>query len=424
MLEVIKRIWKVKELRMSLLFILLVLSIFRIAAHITVPGIDPTGLTDFLNSNQFLGLLNVFSGGTLENFSVVALGVAPYITASIIVQLMGMIFPQVEDMQKEQQGREKLNRWTRYAAAPLALIQGYGILALVNQKAGALAGSFDLSGFSLAIALFSMMAGTIFLMWLGELISERNVGNGISILILAGIISGFPGFIQRVIATYTSAELFSVVLFVLLTIVTILLVIVINEGQRNIPVQYARGVRGGASQKVSSHLPMRVSLGGMIPIMFAISIIVFPPLVAQFFLEARSAFVVSMAQWVIAFFANNLYYGISYFVLVFIFTFFYASVVFKPDQVAENLQKQGGFIPGVRPGEQTQKYLEWMRNRIVLGGALFLSIIAILPIIVQQATASPNLVVGGSSVIILVSVIIDMIKQTESQITMRNYEIG
>jgi len=423
MWDTISRVWKIKELRNSLLFILLVVTIFRVAAHITVPGIDPAGLADFLNSNQFLGLLNVFSGGTLENFSVVALGVAPYITASIIVQLLGMIFPQVEDMQKEQQGREKLNRWTRYAAAPLALIQGYGILTLINQQGG-LSGSFNLSGFALILGLVSMMAGTIFLMWLGELISERNVGNGISILILAGIIAGFPSFIQQVAATYTSALLFDVVLFIILTVVTILAVVLINEGQRNIPVQYARGVRGGVSQKVSSHLPIRVSLGGMIPIIFAISIIVFPPLLAQFFLEAKTAFIASAAQWVITFFANQLYYGIIYFALVFVFTFFYASVVFKPDQAAENLQKQGGFIPGVRPGEQTQKYLEWMRNRIVLGGAAFLSTIAILPIIVQGVTGSPNLVVGGSSVIILVSVVIDMIKQTESQITMRNYEIG
>ena len=423
MFEFITRLWKLHELRKSLLFILLVVTIFRVAAHITVPGIDATGLADFLNTNQFLGLLNMFSGGTLENFSIVALGVAPYITASIIVQLLGMIFPQVEEMQKEATGREKLNRWTRYASAPLALIQGYGILALIGQQGGAISGSFELSGLAMVVALFSMMAGTIFLMWLGELISERNVGNGISIIILAGIIAGFPAFIQRVAATYTSAELFNVILFVLLTVVTILTVVVINEGQRNIPVQYARGVRGGASQKVSSHLPIRVSLGGMIPIIFAISIIVFPPLVAQFFLEARSAIVVRAAEWTISFFANNLYYGLVYFVLVFAFTFFYASVVFKPEQVAENLQKQGGFIPGVRPGEQTRKYLEWMRNRIVLGGALFLSIIAILPIIVQGVTASPNLVVGGSSVIILVSVVIDIIKQVESQITMRNYEV-
>ena len=252
MWDTISRVWKIKELRNSLLFILLVVTIFRVAAHITVPGIDPAGLADFLNSNQFLGLLNVFSGGTLENFSVVALGVAPYITASIIVQLLGMIFPQVEDMQKEQQGREKLNRWTRYAAAPLALIQGYGILTLINQQGG-LSGSFNLSGFALILGLVSMMAGTIFLMWLGELISERNVGNGISILILAGIIAGFPSFIQQVAATYTSAQLFDVVLFIILTVVTILAVVLINEGQRNIPVQYARGVRGGVSQKVSSH---------------------------------------------------------------------------------------------------------------------------------------------------------------------------
>lgn len=422
MWEKLTRIWKIKELRYSLLYVVLLITIFRVAAHITVPGIDPTGLATFLEANQFLGLLNVFSGGTLESFSVVAMGVAPYITASIMFQLFGMIFPQVEEMQKEQSGRDKLNRWTRYATAPLALIQGYGLITIIQQQGGTLSTGFDLTGFPMIVALISMMAGTIFLMWLGELISEKGVGNGISIIILAGIIAALPSAIQQILATYTSADLFNVILFLALTIVTILAVVVINEGQRNVPVQYARGVRGGTSQKVQSHLPLRVSMGGMIPIIFAISLIVFPPLVAQFFADARSEAVQSAAAWVIAFFANNLWYGIIYFLLVFVFTFFYAAIIFRPDQVAENLQKQGGFIPGVRPGEQTEKYLDWLRNRILLGGATFLSLIAVLPLIVQEVTGSPNLIVGGAAILIVVAVVIDMVKQVESQVTMRQYE--
>lgn len=422
MWESIRRIWKIKDLRDSILFILFALTAFRVAAHITIPGIDPTGLQSLLESNQFLGLLNVFSGGSLQNFSIVALGVAPYITSSIIFQLLGMIFPQMEELQKEEQGRQKVNRWTRWATVPLAFIQGFGLLALLNQQQIGGGEGFNLTGFSMFAALLTMTAGTIFLMWLGELITERNVGNGISIMILAGIIAGFPTFIQQTLATYTPSDLFDIVLFVALTVVTIMTVVIVNEGQRNIPVQYARGMQG-VSTKVSSHLPLRVSMGGMIPIIFAIALIVFPPLVAQFFLQARTQFVANAAQFVIEIFGNSLFYATVYFLLVFAFTFFYASVVFKPDQIAENLQKQGGFIPGIRPGEQTAKYLDWVKNRILLTGAVFLGTIAILPLIVQEITGSPNLVVGGASILIIVAVVIDLVKQVESQITMRRYDM-
>ena len=326
-------------------------------------------------------------------------------------------------MQKEATGREKINRWTRWATAPLALVQSFALVSLIGQQGGQLGSGFAIEGFALIAALITMSAGTIFLMWLGELMTEKNVGNGISILILAGIVAGFPGFLQQVAATYTQADLFNLILFLVLTVVTILAVVVVNEGQRNIPVQYARGVRGGASRKVQSHLPMRVNLGGMIPIIFAISIIVFPPLIAQFFVEAKTQVIRDLATFVIEAFANNWFYGIIYFTLVFGFTFFYATVVFRPDQVAENLQKQGGFIPGVRPGMPTENYLGWVRNRILFGGASFLAIIALLPVIVQGITGSPNLVVGGASILIVVSVVIDMVKQVESQIQMRNYDV-
>ena len=419
-MEILRRIWNIKELRDSLLFILFVLVIFRLAAHITVPGVDASGISDILANNQFLGLLNVFSGGTLQNFSIVALGVAPYITASIIVQLLGMVFPQVEEMQKEEQGRQKLNRWTRYAVVPFALIQGYGIITIFNQGGSGFDSALNLTGFSLITALITMTAGTVFLMWLGELISERNVGNGISILILAGIIAGFPSFVQQTIATYSPSDLFNLILFAILTVVTIVAVVIINEGQRNIPVQYARG--RGVGGRVASHLPVRVSMGGMIPIIFAISIMVFPPLVAQFFANARTQALQDVSTFILELFGNSIFYAVLYFLLVFGFTFFYASVIFTPDTVAENLQKQGGFIPGIRPGEQTAKYLDWVKNRILLAGATFLSIIAILPLIVQEITGSQNLVVGGASVLILVAVVIDMVKQIEAQVTMRQYD--
>jgi len=268
-----------------------------------------------------------------------------------------------------------------------------------------------------------MTAGTIFLMWLGELISERNVGNGISILILAGIIASLPQFLQQTIVTYDSSELINLVLIAVLTIVTVVAVVIVNEGQRNIPIQYARGVRGGSGGGAAmSHLPMRVNMGGMIPIIFAISIMVFPPLVAQFFLEARTGVVRSAAEFTLELFGNSAFYGILYFLLVFGFTFFYASVVFKPDNIAENLQKQGAFIPGIRPGKQTENYLNFVKNRLLLTGATFLGVIAVLPLIVQEVTGSQNLVVGGASVLILVAVIIDMLKQIESQVAMRSYD--
>ncbi len=415
MWEDVKRVWKIKELRNSILFVFFVFIVFRLAAHITVPGIDASGVGALLQSNQFLGLLNLFSGGTLESFSIVALGVGPYITASIISQLLGMIFPKIEEMQKEERGKQTINRWTRVAVVPLAFLQGYGILNIFAQQGVT---GIDLSPLNLFFALLSMTAGTVFLMWLGELISERHIGNGLSLVILGGIIAGFPQFISQTAATYTRSDLFDIVLFIALTIVTIVAVVLINEGQRNIPIQYARG--GGGSM---SKLPMRINMGGMIPIIFAIAILIFPPIIAQFLAGARTEAVQSISTFILQLFGNSVFYGVAYFLLVFIFTYFYSSVVFKPEQISENLQKQGAFIPGIRPGEQTRNYLSWVQNRLLLTGATFLGIIAVLPLIVQEITGTQNLVVGGSSILIMVSVVIDMIKQIESQIAMRRYEM-
>ena len=416
-MNVFLRILRIPELRNGLLFILLVVTIFRFAAHIPVPGIDASSLSSLLAGNQFLGLLNVFSGGTLQNFSVVALGVAPYITASIIFQLLGMIFPSMEELQKEEQGRQRINRWTRFATVPLSLLQGYALVTLINKTAG-----LTIGGFELIIALVSMTAGTIFLMWLAELISERKMGNGMSIMIFAGIIASFPSFLAQSLATYTRAELVDVIVFIALTLFTIITVVFVSEGQRNLPVQYARGGTGGGS-KVMSSLPLRVNMGGMIPILFALSLITLPPLVGQFFVDARTQVIRDIATWVVTVFSAGWFYAIAEFGLVVMFTFFYASIVFRPDQVAENLQKQGGFIPGVRPGVQTANYIQWVVNRVLLAGAVFLATIAVLPVVMQEITGNPNMLVGGSSVIIVVSVIIDMVKQTEAQLSMRSYDV-
>ena len=418
-MDYLKRMFRIPEIRNALFFLVLAIVIFRVAAHIPVPGIDASGLAAILQGNQFLGLLNMFSGGTLSSFSVVALGVSPYITASIIFQLLGMIFPSIEEMQKEEQGRQRLSRYTRIATVPLAFLQGYGLLRLLETQTQF---GLQLSTWSFALALVSMAAWTIFLMWLGELVTERKMGNGISLLIFAGIMAGLPGTLAQVSATYTSADLFTVLMFAVLTVVTIVGVVVVSEGQRNIPVQYARGGAQALSGKVQSTLPLRLNVGGMIPIIFALSIVVLPPLLAQFFVEARTQFLRDAAQWIIVTFQNNTVYALIYFALVVAFTFFYASIVFRPDQIAENLQKQGGFIPGVRPGEQTSKYLQWVMNRLLLSGAVFLGVIAVLPNIVQGVTGNQNLVVGGASVLIVVSVVIDIVKQVQSQISMRAYD--
>ncbi|MDQ5952649.1 MAG: preprotein translocase subunit SecY [Patescibacteria group bacterium] len=411
------RIFRTPELRNGLLFILAVVTIFRLTAHIPVPGIDASSLSSLLAGNQFLGLLNVFSGGTLENFSVVALGVAPYITASIIFQLLGMIFPSIEEMQKEEQGRQKINRLTRFATVPLCLLQGYALVTLINKSTGLV-----ISGFDLVIALVSMTAGTIFLMWMAELISEKKMGNGMSIMIFAGIIAAFPSFIAQTLATYTRAQMMDIIVFVVLMAVTVIAVVFVSEGQRNLPVQYARGGTNGGTKVISS-LPLRVNMGGMIPILFSLSLITLPPLIGQFFVDARTQVVRDVATWVVTAFTASWFYAIVYFCLVVMFTFFYASIVFQPEKVAENLQKQGGFIPGVRPGTPTANYLQWVVNRILLAGAVFLGTIAVLPVVMKEVTGNPNLLVGGSSVIIVVSVIIDMVKQTEAQLTMRSYDV-
>lgn len=415
------RIWKINEVRNSLLFVFAMLILFRLAAHIPVPGVEASALKNIFEGNQFFGLLNIFSGGTLENFSVVAMGVMPYITSSIIFQLLGMIVPQVEEMQKEEQGRQKINKWTRLATVPLGFIQAYGLILLLSQR-GQLFTSVDF--ITLVFAIISMTAGTIFLMWLGELISEKNVGNGISIIILAGIIAGLPTLLGQSFAVFDKSQLVTAILFLIVTIVTIVGVVVMHEAQRNIPVQYARQVHGSRlSGAVSSFIPLRLNMAGVIPIIFAISIVLFPTMLSQFFLNARTEILRNIANWTLQVFQNQLVYGVVYFVLVFFFTYFYTAVVFHPDRVAENIQKQGGFIPGIRPGKQTSDFLGWVVNRILFVGAGFLAIIAILPIIVQQLTGNASLVIGGTSVLIVVSVIIESVKQIQAQLTMREYEI-
>ncbi len=421
MIEKLEQIWKARDLRNSLLFILGMLVVFRLAAHIPMPGVNTVALRDFFASNQILGLMNMFSGGGMENFSIVMMGVAPYITSSIIFQLLGMIIPKLEEMSKEEFGRQQINMWTRWLTVPLAFLQAYGMITLLRRSSRAILG--DISGFSLITMIITVTAGTIFLMWIGELMSEKKVGNGISLIIFAGIVSGLPQIIQQTLLTFDPSQIFILLGFSFIALITIVGVVIITEGQRNIPVQYARQVRGNRVYGgTSTHLPLRVNMAGVIPIIFAISVVLFPPMIAQFFIHARTAWIVRGAEWTIAIFQNQLVYGILYFLLVFAFSFFYTEVIFHPTQIAENLQKQGGFIPGIRPGRHTSEYLANTTHKIIFVGALFLGIIAILPLIMRYFTDMQALTIGGTSLLIVVAVVIETVKQIESQLTMREYE--
>lgn len=419
------RIWKLPDLRNSILVVLGMLIVFRIAAHIPLPGVDREALRVFFGQNQLLGLLNLFSGGGLEQFSVVALGVGPYITASIIFQLLAMIIPRLEELSKEgESGQQRINMYTRWLTVPLAALQGYGLISLLRQAGqGGVQLIGTLSLVQMALTILTLTAGTVFLMWIGELISEKKIGNGISLLIFVGIVSRIPTVILQTISTFEREQITNLVLFAAIALVTIIGVVLITEAQRNVPVSYARQVRGMRMYGgVDTHLPLRVNMAGVIPIIFAISIILFPPLVAQFLARARTEFLVTLARWINDLFQNQLFYGIAYFVLVFGFTYFYTAVIFHPQKIAENLQKQGGFIPGIRPGRPTAEYLNFVTNRIIAVGALFLGAIAILPLVLRSITGLSTLVIGGTSILIVVSVVIETVKQIEAQLTMREYE--
>lgn len=416
-------IWNSEDLRKNIIFVLWMLVIFRFAAHIPVPGVDTEALKSFFQQNQILGLLNIFSGGAMENFSVVALGVGPYITASIILQLLTMVIPRLEELSKEgEAGRQKINQWTRMLTVPIALLQSYAMISLLQRSSVGILPSF--TPMTLATTMITVTGGTIFLMWLGELISEKKVGNGISMIIFAGIAVGIPSIIQSISVNYNPSKLPTLLGLVALGCITIAGIVFITEAQRNIPVTYAKRVRGMKMYGgVNTHLPLRVNQVGMIPIIFAISIVLFPPIVANFFVNAKTPFVAQAANTIITHFQpNRLFYGVLYFLLVVGFTYFYTSIVFQPQQIAENLQKQGGFIPGTRPGKPTADFLKNVSQRIMLAGALFLGVIAVLPIITQNFTGIQNITIGGSSLIIVVSVVIETVKQIDSQLSMRDYE--
>jgi len=421
-LNKVRQVWQIKDLRNKILFVFVMLIIFRIAAHIPLPGINIANLKDFFARNEMLGMLNILSGGAMANFSIVAMGIAPYITASIIMQLLTMIVPKLEELSKEgSAGRQKINQYSRFLTVPLALVQSYGMLMLLRQSSSTIVG--DLSFFNIANILIVMLGGTMFLMWIGELITEKKIGNGISLLIFAGIVERLPASLQQSIAIFDVSQLTNWIILTILALVTVAGVVWLTEGQRNIPVTYARRIRGHRMYGgTDTYLPMRVNQAGMIPIIFAISIVLFPSLIGQFMIRSSSAFFLKFGQFLINLMQNQFFYGLTYFILVVAFTYFYTSIIFHPKQIAEQLQKQGGFIPGIRPGAPTSQHLSNVSGRIMLAGALSLGLIAILPIITQNVFKISTFVIGGAAILIVVSVVLEVVKQIQAQISMHEYE--
>ncbi|MBI4059435.1 preprotein translocase subunit SecY [Candidatus Giovannonibacteria bacterium] len=421
MLEKLLLIFKDRDLRKKLLFVLAVLLVFRVTAALPIPGIDALRLRAFFEGNQFFGLLNIFSGGALDNLSVVMLGVGPYITASIIMQLLTMIVPRLKEIYQEEgeAGRKRFNQYSRLLTVPLAVLQGFGLLVLLERQ-GVLG---DLGFGARVVNIAVVTAGSVFLMWLGELISEYGIGNGISILIFAGIVSGIPSSIQRALLNFDPSQIPLLLGFLAAGLVIVAGVVVVTEAERPIPVSYAKRIRGmRVYGGVSTHLPLRVNQAGVIPIIFALSILLFPQMIVNFLAGSSNQILSSVSSAILAFLASPWAYALSYFILVFLFTYFYTAVTFDPDQISSNLQKQGAFVPGIRPGRPTSEFLYRILNRITLIGALFLGLIAVLPLVMQATTGVVALTIGGTGLLIVVSVVLETVKQIEAQLVMREYE--
>jgi len=416
------QIFKIRDLRNKILFVLGIFFVFRIMANIPIPGIDAQKMREFFQGFQIFGLLNVFTGGALDKLSIIMLGLGPYITAVIVIQLLTMIFPKLEKLYKEEgeQGRQRFNQYGRLLTVPFAMLQSYAMLVLF-QRQNVIGG---LSFVSLLTSILTVTAGAVFLMWLGELITEKGVGNGISLLIFAGIISSFPNNVRQLLVTYEPSRIPSYLLFFGMSLLIIAGVVLINEARRNIPVSYAKRVRGMRLYGgVSTYLPLSVNPAGVIPIIFALSILLFPGMIANF-LAGTGGQIGKIAGAVGGFFQNTWVHGIFYFLLVCLFTYFYTAVTFDPKSIASNLKKMGGFVPGIRPGDSTASFLYYILNRILLIGALFLGTIAVLPSIIGGVTGVMvfQFLIGGTSLLIVVSVVLETLRQVNAQLQMREYE--
>ena len=408
------------DLRKKILFVLVALIVFRILASIPIPGVDLVKLQQFLLNNQFFGILNIFSGGGLSNLSIVMLGVGPYITSSIILQILTIIFPRLKEIYQGEGeiGRKKFVQYSRWLTIPLSAIQGYGLLTLLsNQGVFTAASTFD-QGLNVLI----VTAGSVFLMWLGELVSIYGIGNGVSIIIFAGIVASIPTQIGQLIFTFDPTRIPVYIAFAAVAILIILGVVLVTEAERPIPVTYAKQVRGSKMfGGVSTFLPLRLNQAGVMPIIFALSILLIPQMIGSVMAGSANAFLQKISAALLGFSQTSILYLILYFIFVFLFTYFYTAVTFDPEMVSSNLQKNGAFIPGVRPGPSTAEYIGKVLNRVTFSGGLFLGLIAILPILMQNFTGVQSLALGGTALLIVVSVVLDLVKKVDAQLAMREY---
>ena len=417
----VRIIFKDRSLRKKILFVLLILALFRIGASIPIPGIDQIRLQSFLEGNQFFGLLNIFSGGGLSNLSIMMLGVAPYITASIIMQLLTMIFPKLKEIYHEEgeAGKRKFSQYSRILTVPLAILQGFSLLVLLERQ-GVLG---EITFFDRFVNIAIVVAGSMLLIWLGELITKHGIGNGISLLIFAGIVAALPTTIQQVFFTMDASQIPMYIGFVMASLLIIAGVVTITEAERPIPISYAKQVRGMKMYGgVSTHLPLRVNQAGVIPIIFAISILLFPQMIVNAVGNVENSIVQVISGFLSVIMDNLFIYGSLYFMFVFFFTYFYTAVTFDPDAISSNLQKSGAFVPGIRPGRSTAEHIGRILNRITLVGAVFLGLIAVLPLGMQAITGMAAFAIGGTALLIVVSVVLETVKQMESQVVMREYE--
>jgi preprotein translocase subunit SecY len=425
MLDAVRNAMRLPDLRNKILFTLLILVIYRFAAHIPVPNVDPNALKSLFSQNQLLGFLDLFSGGALSNFSVMAMGVYPYITAQIIMQLAVGIIPALERLQKEggDAGRQRINQYTHLLTIPLAALQGFAQSVVLTQSNPPVLTNFGLTTYPLETitVIITLTAGTMFAIWLGELISEQGIGSGVSIIIFSGIVAAVP---QRIGQMLQTGQVVSLLVFVAVTVVTIVGIVYIQEGVRRVPVQYGKRVRGTKMYGgQSTHVPLRVNSSGMIPLIFAISILIFPGVIAGYFVGSSNAIISGIANGIVnAFNQNNPVYWIAYFLMVVAFTFFYTDVIFRQQNLPEVLQQQGGFIPGIRPGKRTEDYLNGVLQRITLIGALFLGVVAILPFLLRDVTETTTLIITSTGLLIVVGVVLDTMKQLQAQLLMRHYE--
>ena len=419
-LKKIKSLFTDKTLRSRILFVLGALFVFRILSAIPIPGVDAIKLENFINNNQFVSVLNIFSGGGLSTLSIIMLGVSPYITGSIIMQLLTMMSPRLKAMYQEdgEIGRKKFTQISRTITVPLAILQGIGLLILLRRQ-GIVT---DLSAFGMFTNLSVIVAGSMLIMWIGELVSEYGIGNGVSLIIFAGIVARIPTEVSQFFFTFNVAQLPLYLLFLAIGLLIVAGVVVVTEAERPVPVTYAKQVRGDhVSGGTQTYLPIRINQAGVIPIIFALSILLFPQLIGNFLAASTSATLLSISHGLLWFVGNTWIYSLCYFILVFLFTYFYTAVTFDPEQVSTNLQKNGAFVPGIRPGGATRDYISRILNRTTMMGAVFLGVIAVLPLLIKSITGITAISIGGTSLLIVVSVVLDLIKKTDAQLSMREY---